>query len=102
MKGMVWGKRGFISVAACGVMLAVAGCGSHEVQLPVVKEESLSDEQKAQLERVRNAQAEAFRRAGVDPQVAVTPADIAQQRLEAEQMNQTAPDAAQTPDTESP
>lgn len=102
MKGMFWGKRGFIRFAACGVLLAVAGCGSHEVQLPVVKEESLSDEQKAQLERVRNAQSEVFRRAGVDPQAAVTPADIAQQRLEAEQVNQSAPDAADTPGSESP
>ena len=102
MNGMIWGKRGFIRFAACGALLAVAGCGSHEVQLPVVKEESLSDEQKAQLERVRNAQSEAFRRAGVDPQLSANPSEIAQQRLETEQMNQPAPDAAQTPDSESP
>ena len=91
MQVMSWNKRSFLRTALYTVLIAAWGCGSHEVTYPTVREESLSDEQKAQLDRVRGAQAEAFRKAGVSPDLAATPAEMAQQRLDAEKTRPSAP-----------
>lgn len=76
--------RSALTVAICGAVVLLPGCGSHEVTYPRVTEESLTPEQKAQFERMQNAQAEAFRKAGMNQPVVLTPQEFAQQQFEAQ------------------
>ena len=80
--------RSALTVAICGAALLLPGCGSQEVTYPRVTEESLTPEQKAQWERMQNAQGEAFRRAGMNQPVVLTPQEFAQQQFEAQKVAQ--------------
>lgn len=73
-----------IAVVLCGTIVGLAGCESREIKIPRVTEESLTPEQKAQLQRMREAQANVMQRAG-NPQVSVNPEEFAKQRFEEEQ-----------------
>lgn len=81
-------KRGVIAITISGAAALLSGCGSHEVTLPRVTEESLTPEQKAQFERMQNAQAEAFRKAGMNQPAVLTPQEYAQQQFEAQKKTQ--------------
>ncbi|MCC6796917.1 MAG: hypothetical protein IT366_17490 [Candidatus Hydrogenedentes bacterium] len=76
------------AIALFGAAVILPGCGSHEVIVPGVKEESLTPEQKAQFERMKNAQAEAMRKAGFEKPVVMTPQEYALQQVEAHKQAQ--------------
>ena len=76
------------AIIISGAAILLPGCGSHEVTMPRVTEESLTPEQKAQFERMQNAQAEAFRKAGANQPVVMTPQEFAQQQFEAQKNQQ--------------
>jgi hypothetical protein len=77
-----------LAMSLMGAIVLMPGCGSHEVTMPRVTEESLSPEQKAQYERMQNAQAEVMRKAGVQTPVMMTPQEYAQQQFEAQKKAQ--------------
>lgn len=82
--------RDAIAIAVGVAATILPGCGSHEVTMPRVTEESLSPEQKAQFEKMQNAQAEAFRKAGMNQAAVMTPQEYAQQQFESVKKEQEA------------
>lgn len=80
-------KRWIVPLLICSALLVLLSwklttSNSNVVEMPPVTEESLSPEQKAQLERLRQIQAGAMQQAGINNQVPTDPREFAKQLME--------------------
>ena len=90
-------KRWALRLCVDGIIAAFPGCGSHEMKIQEVKEESLSSEQKQQFDRMKSMQAEVLERAGVDPNTPTNPQEYARKKYEEIQASQAAAKEGATP-----
>lgn len=102
MNIMETAKRWIVPLLICSAILVIlswklTSSNTNEVQMPAVTEESLSPEQKAQLDRLRQIQSGAMQQAGINGQAPADPREFAKQLMEQDKANKAAESGAPAP-----